>query len=480
MLCILQKVLEAICDALADRQQRAVLLAGSQSAATASVPAHQSITVLPYCRPCCWQRICAQVVPGTHATANTAFLHPSGGTSCSADGGKLRFPADDWGVDAMAMLKQHADAVLVIDAVPHDWLFPRCACVIHHGGAGTTGAGLAAGRPTAIVPAFADQQFWGMFVRWVTLKHHSAAACTFVREGCHPAQRLFCKVLSLPSSLLAELVTFPKLIPTACRRAGVGPKPVAVQRLSRQRLVRMLAFMGRPEVVAAAAAMGWRIAAEPDGSAQVAQHFERHIAKWRAAQPAWRRRPAAQRPSMRGPLPANGPPAAIASQQEAAPPQAASTPQAARQAAADVTQAASTPAPDRHLPPPQQQQAEAQPAAHYGTGAAHDAATAQPVADGGAGADPDAVTAHHAVSVVLDSYDSSDNEARSASCCSIGRRVGDSSGVAAQVAGDGGATASRLQSTLLDDLEKGWSSSRSLQVPVLLLFLVSLSLQQHT
>jgi sterol 3beta-glucosyltransferase len=45
--------------------------------------------------------------------------------------------------------------------VPHDWLFPQVAAVVHHGGAGTTAAGLRAGRPTVICPFFGDQPFWG-------------------------------------------------------------------------------------------------------------------------------------------------------------------------------------------------------------------------------------------------------------------------------------------------------------------------------
>jgi len=45
--------------------------------------------------------------------------------------------------------------------VPHDWLFPKCKAVIHHGGAGTTAAGLKLGLPTMIVPFFGDQPFWG-------------------------------------------------------------------------------------------------------------------------------------------------------------------------------------------------------------------------------------------------------------------------------------------------------------------------------
>lgn len=51
--------------------------------------------------------------------------------------------------------------VFVTDAVPHDWLFPRMAAVIHHGGAGTTGASLRAGRPTLVCPFVGDQPFWG-------------------------------------------------------------------------------------------------------------------------------------------------------------------------------------------------------------------------------------------------------------------------------------------------------------------------------
>jgi UDP:flavonoid glycosyltransferase YjiC (YdhE family) len=51
--------------------------------------------------------------------------------------------------------------VLTIESVPHEWLFPRIAAVVHHGGAGTTAAGLRAGVPTIIVPFMTDQPFWG-------------------------------------------------------------------------------------------------------------------------------------------------------------------------------------------------------------------------------------------------------------------------------------------------------------------------------
>ncbi len=51
--------------------------------------------------------------------------------------------------------------ILVVDDVPHTWLFPRCAAVVHHGGAGTTAAGLHAGVPAVVVPYLMDQPFWG-------------------------------------------------------------------------------------------------------------------------------------------------------------------------------------------------------------------------------------------------------------------------------------------------------------------------------
>ena len=57
--------------------------------------------------------------------------------------------------------ENHPGEVFVARAVPHDWLFPQMAAVVHHGGAGTTGAALRAGKPTVICPFVGDQSFWG-------------------------------------------------------------------------------------------------------------------------------------------------------------------------------------------------------------------------------------------------------------------------------------------------------------------------------
>ncbi|KAK7350280.1 hypothetical protein VNO77_08693 [Canavalia gladiata] len=64
-----------------------------------------------------------------------------------------------WG--GLGNLAEPKDSIYLLDNCPHDWLFLHCKAVVHHGGAGTTAAGLRAACPTAIVPFFGDQPFWG-------------------------------------------------------------------------------------------------------------------------------------------------------------------------------------------------------------------------------------------------------------------------------------------------------------------------------
>ncbi|MDO8963746.1 MAG: glycosyltransferase, partial [Coriobacteriia bacterium] len=54
--------------------------------------------------------------------------------------------------------------VFMVGSVPHAWLFPQMAAVVHHGGAGTTAAGLRAGVPSVVTPVMGDQGFWGQTV----------------------------------------------------------------------------------------------------------------------------------------------------------------------------------------------------------------------------------------------------------------------------------------------------------------------------
>jgi UDP:flavonoid glycosyltransferase YjiC (YdhE family) len=50
--------------------------------------------------------------------------------------------------------------VRMIDPTPHDWLFPRTAMAIHHGGSGTSHSAARAGIPSVVVPFAGDQPFW--------------------------------------------------------------------------------------------------------------------------------------------------------------------------------------------------------------------------------------------------------------------------------------------------------------------------------
>lgn len=47
------------------------------------------------------------------------------------------------------------------DVQPYDWLFPRMAAIVHHGGSGTAGFAFRSGVPSIIVPLGFDQFYWG-------------------------------------------------------------------------------------------------------------------------------------------------------------------------------------------------------------------------------------------------------------------------------------------------------------------------------
>jgi sterol 3beta-glucosyltransferase len=66
-----------------------------------------------------------------------------------------------------SMLRGHPDEkelreyargnVLFLQSAPHEWLFPQCSAIVHHGGAGTTAAALRSGVPCIVTPIFVDQ-----------------------------------------------------------------------------------------------------------------------------------------------------------------------------------------------------------------------------------------------------------------------------------------------------------------------------------
>ncbi len=116
---------------------------------------------------------------------------------------------------------------LFLESAPHDWLFPRCKVIVHHGGAGTTAAGLRAGVPNIVVPHAADQPFWGKRVAAI----------------------------------------------------GAGPHPIPVARLTVERLTAALAQAETPSIRNGAQAAGRAIRSE-DGVGAAVDLIERHAARF--------------------------------------------------------------------------------------------------------------------------------------------------------------------------------------------------------
>jgi sterol 3beta-glucosyltransferase len=105
---------------------------------------------------------------------------------------------------------QAPENILYLESVPFSWLLPRCKAVIHHGGAGTTAAGLRAGIPNIVIPHTADQPFWGKRVHAL----------------------------------------------------GAGPVPISIKKLSRSRLGQALNEIENPGLIKAAQSVGQLIRAE--------------------------------------------------------------------------------------------------------------------------------------------------------------------------------------------------------------------------
>jgi sterol 3beta-glucosyltransferase/vancomycin aglycone glucosyltransferase len=77
---------------------------------------------------------------------------------------------------------------LIVSRSPYASVFPRCALVVHHGGAGTTQTALKAGVPALVVAHIADQFFWGahlakLGVAAPPLKRRGLTAKTLAKGG---------------------------------------------------------------------------------------------------------------------------------------------------------------------------------------------------------------------------------------------------------------------------------------------------------
>lgn len=76
--------------------------------------------------------------------------------------GQRAILAKGWG--ALDETMPQSGQIFFVKDIPHHWLFPRMSAIVHHGGAGTTGAALRSGVPSIVVPFGFDQAFWGQRV----------------------------------------------------------------------------------------------------------------------------------------------------------------------------------------------------------------------------------------------------------------------------------------------------------------------------
>jgi sterol 3beta-glucosyltransferase len=79
--------------------------------------------------------------------------------------------------------------VMYIDEVPHAWLFPRMAAVVHHGGAGTTANVVRAGVPGIIAPRILDQFTWADRVQKLGIGLRVSEMSKLTAEQLAPAIR---------------------------------------------------------------------------------------------------------------------------------------------------------------------------------------------------------------------------------------------------------------------------------------------------
>jgi len=77
-----------------------------------------------------------------------------GWAKLSMDTLKIAIKAETDGEQLLAYAEAN---ILFVDTAPHERLFPRCACIVHHGGSGTTAASLRSGKPTIVTPICLDQ-----------------------------------------------------------------------------------------------------------------------------------------------------------------------------------------------------------------------------------------------------------------------------------------------------------------------------------
>jgi UDP:flavonoid glycosyltransferase YjiC (YdhE family) len=143
---------------------------------------------------------------------------------CADLGERALICSGPWNLDGIAA----AEHVKIVRAVNHAEVFPLCRAVVHHGGAGTTAAGIRAGVPSLILWVGADQPFWakqverlkvgayGRFSKMTTQSLRAALTSVLTKE-CVDQARQVATQLTKPA---VSAATTADLLEDAVRKAS--------------------------------------------------------------------------------------------------------------------------------------------------------------------------------------------------------------------------------------------------------------------
>ncbi|OBT99139.1 hypothetical protein VE01_02267 [Pseudogymnoascus verrucosus] len=135
--------------------------------------------------------------------------------------------------------------ICMIGDVPHDWLFKHVSAVVHHGGAGTTAAGILAGCPTVVIPFFGDQPFWGAMIeragagpapvpyKKLTADALAAGILKAIEPGTVENAKKLSEALLKDQGAITGAKSFHNMLDLDNQRCLVCPKRVAVARVRR-------------------------------------------------------------------------------------------------------------------------------------------------------------------------------------------------------------------------------------------------------
>lgn len=124
-------------------------------------------------------------------------------TVCADLGHRALISSGDWDTAGI----RHHDHVKIVRAVNHGMVFPRCRAVVHHGGAGTTAAGIRAGVPALVLWVSADQPVFARQVRRLGIGESQRFSSTSARSLAHRLRSVLAPRYAERARALAAEVT---------------------------------------------------------------------------------------------------------------------------------------------------------------------------------------------------------------------------------------------------------------------------------